>query len=356
LLLCTGAILADRWFPLLMALLSLLLCWKVARLSFQEHGVLTATLAFMVLGSLFTQSIFYGTFRAATTTTVLFECTSADTPLVGRLAVTWDGIAHGGIIATRLAILLLAAALLPLTTHPADFMLSLVKLKVPFVFVLVFTLGLRFFPLLQRNLLQILDAQRLRGIRPLSLAGIRRTVTSPTWSTLRTANRLALSLETRAYRPSAGRTYYRELRPGVGDLCLLLASLVLFLFLLFFPHIDSMGPVGPPQWTPSTAMNQPLANLQMAEVGVGRQDPRADAWARSKRCDAPSDTSGPPIGPTKRSGIRRIRVPSMKSLTADPRTSSKLLVFVLPSFECPSSGRWRPTASPQSCHDEETSR
>ena len=56
-------------------------------------------------------------------------------------------------------------------------------------------------PLVQANLPWILDAQRVRGIRPHSLRGMSALLSTLFIVTLRTAQELSLSLETRAFRP-----------------------------------------------------------------------------------------------------------------------------------------------------------
>ena len=149
--------------------------------------------------------------------------------MVGRLAVTLDGIKYGCIIALRFWGLLLAAALLPLTTHPADLMLSLVKIRVPFFVVVIFTLGFRFIPLIQKNLAQLIDAQRLRGIRPLSPRGIAASLNALLGST---ADELALSLETRAFSATGERTFYRRLSFSSSDMAALLVSVSAVILIL----------------------------------------------------------------------------------------------------------------------------
>lgn len=80
-------------------------------------------------------------------------------------------------------------------------MSALVALRVSFFLVAIITMALRFVPLVQANLLWILDAQRVRGIRPHSLRGMSVLLSTLFIVTLRTAQELSLSLETRAFRP-----------------------------------------------------------------------------------------------------------------------------------------------------------
>lgn len=227
-----GAIMAHSWLQLLLLLLCLLFVWRLSRLSFRRHRFLVGALLICALVAILTQSVFYGTFFGGEPKTIFFEFTAKDTPVVGRLAVTLDGIKYGCIIALRFWGLLLAAALLPLTTHPADLMLSLVKIKIPFFVVVIFTLGFRFIPLIQKNLAQLIDAQRLRGISPWSPRGIAASLNALLGSTLRTADELALSLETRAFSATGERTFYRRLSFSSSDMAALLVSVSAVILIL----------------------------------------------------------------------------------------------------------------------------
>jgi len=80
-------------------------------------------------------------------------------------------------------------------------MLSLVKLRIPFFIVIIITMGLRFIPLVQSNFLQLTEAQRARGIKTFSIKGISTLLGTLLITTLRTTRELALSMETRAFRP-----------------------------------------------------------------------------------------------------------------------------------------------------------
>ncbi|MCK4452690.1 MAG: energy-coupling factor transporter transmembrane protein EcfT [Anaerolineae bacterium] len=217
-ILSAGALFADSWASLLVLLAAVLLLWKIGRLSFRKHRLIMGMLAFGAGGTVLTQSIFYTASPAyAGPSTVLFHLLPVNIPITGRLSVTLEGARYGALIALRLAIMMLSAPLVPLTTHPSRLMSSLVALRLPFFLVAIVTMALRFVPLVQANLLWILDAQRVRGIRTYSLRGMGMLLSTLLIVTLRTAHDLSLSLETRAFRPLARRTFYREVRPSALD-------------------------------------------------------------------------------------------------------------------------------------------
>lgn len=231
-----GAIVAGSWTSLLILLSVTLITWKIGKLSFRRHSLVGAILMFCAAGTIITQSIFYTTSPLYTgTKTVLFHVMPFDIPITGRLSVTIEGIRYGAFIGFKFAILILTAVLVPLTTHPSKFMLSLVKLRIPYFIVIIMSMGLRFVPLVQGNFLQLVEAQKVRGIRSSSLKGITTFLSSLLIITLRTARELALSLETRAFRPFEKRTFYRDTSFSVYDVIGLAAaiSIVMFALVLF---------------------------------------------------------------------------------------------------------------------------
>lgn len=157
-----------------------------------------------------------------------------DVPLLG-LTVTQEGVFHGFSYSFRLALLIIFAALLTLTTEPIELTDSLEKLfaplnrfKVPVhEFGLMMTLSLRFLPILLREGERIKNAQLSRGI---SLEGniIRRVrniapmVLPLLVSAIRRAEDLAVAMEARHYVGGGQRTCFQKLEFGKRDVCLAL--------------------------------------------------------------------------------------------------------------------------------------
>jgi len=231
-----GAILADSWISLLVLLLGVLTAWKMGKLSFRRHYVIAGIVVSSTVGVIITQSVFYTTSPSYIgEKTILFYLLPFDVPITGRLPVTVEGIRYGAFIAFRLAILILTAVLIPLTTHPSRFMISLVKLRIPFFIIMIITMSLRFIPLVQGNLLQLMEAQRVRGIKRASVKGMATLLSALLITTLRTAGELALSLETRAFRPFEKRTFYRDTYVTIYDAITLgVSSSVVMVALLLF--------------------------------------------------------------------------------------------------------------------------
>lgn len=230
-----GAIVAGSWTSLLILLSATLITWKIGKLSFRRHYLVGGMLVFCAAGTIITQSIFYTASPLYSgTKTVLFHVMPFDIPITGRLSVTIEGIKYGAFIGFKFAILILTAVLVPLTTHPGKFMLSLVKLRIPYFIVIIMSMALRFIPLVQGNFLQLVEAQKIRGIKSSSLKGITTLLSSLLIITLRTARELALSLETRAFRPFERRTFYRDINFTSYDTVAVGTSLSVVIFSIFY--------------------------------------------------------------------------------------------------------------------------
>ena len=156
------------------------------------------------------------------------------TPLfgVGPFAVTREGLAAGAFFTSRLVLLLVAGLLLTLSTPPVALTDSiewligpLRRLRVPTAEIaLMMSIALRFVPTLLRELDGLLMAQRARGadltVRdPRRMAQALLPVAVPLFvSSFRHADDLAQAMTSRCYRGGIGRTRYRELHFGAGDL------------------------------------------------------------------------------------------------------------------------------------------
>lgn len=154
-----------------------------------------------------------------------------------NITVTEQGLLNGISYSTRLAVLIVFAALLTMTTSPIDITDSLEKMLAPLKsfkvpvheFTLMITLSLRFIPILLREAERIQNAQLSRGA---SLEGnlIQRVkniipMVLPLFiSAFRRADELAQAMEARVYVGGHGRTNYQHLVFKRGDFVLLAFS------------------------------------------------------------------------------------------------------------------------------------
>lgn len=164
---------------------------------------------------------------------------SGGTPVLvrfGPLVITEPAVLRGLTSAARIGCLATVWYILVFTTSQRDLVRALVKMGLRFDFGLALAIALRYFPAFGTIMESIIDAQRARGMEFEKGGFLTRSkkyvaVLGPAIvSALRTADTLALALQSRAYGARKGRTYLRELRMRVADyaaLCIVAALLVL---------------------------------------------------------------------------------------------------------------------------------
>lgn len=164
----------------------------------------------------------------------------AHLPLI-RATITAEGAFLGLIYSLRLALLIVIAALLTLTTSPVELTDALERLLKPLKrlrapvheIVMMLTLSLRFIPTLLEEAQRIKNAQMSRGM---SFEGslIRRMknivplILPLFFSAFRRADELAMAMDSRCYTGGEGRTSFRRLSFKTADYLVLLLSLALF--------------------------------------------------------------------------------------------------------------------------------
>lgn len=165
-------------------------------------------------------------------------------PLI-NIYLSKQGVISGIIYSLRLALLIIFAALLTLTTSPIEItdalekMLSpLKKIRIPtHELILMMTLSLRFIPTLLMEAEKLRKAQISRGV---SFSGniVQRVknivpLILPLFlSVFRRADELALAMDSRCYTGGEGRTRYKELQFGKSDFYVLIGSA--FFLIIFF--------------------------------------------------------------------------------------------------------------------------
>lgn len=100
-------------------------------------------------------------------------------------------------------------------THPTDMALMWVSLGLPYRYAMMIGLALRFFPVLQREVVRIQEAQEVRG-NALSgtwqrIAGLATILLPFALRVLRRTSEVALSMELRGFGYSGTRTYLRSI-------------------------------------------------------------------------------------------------------------------------------------------------
>ncbi len=138
----------------------------------------------------------------------------------------------------RFLILIISFLAFSLTTSIDDIALSFYKLRFPYDFVLALTLAYRFIPTLFKDAVNIVDAQRSRGLETQKGNLIKRVknfmpVIIPLLVVaIRRALNVAEAMESRCFGASKRPTNYYELKIKFGDILLFVASTILFIIVL----------------------------------------------------------------------------------------------------------------------------
>lgn len=159
----------------------------------------------------------------------------------GVLHITMEGVRHAILMMLRITMLLLSTLLMTYTTSPLmltdglDRLMQPLKVfKVPVHdFTMIMSIALRFIPTLIQETDKIISAQRARGADFDSGNLLRRAkalipILIPLFiSAFRRAEELSVAMDCRCYHGGEGRTRLRQLKFSVGDILLLLLSLLL---------------------------------------------------------------------------------------------------------------------------------
>jgi energy-coupling factor transport system permease protein len=142
---------------------------------------------------------------------------------MGPLTFTWQSVWEAVGLAARIAGLGLGISLLLWTTAPGDMVAGLTRMRFPFVIGFSFVMALQYIASFRRLFFQILEAQQSRGLtlpraNPIRVAQTYIPVIVPLIiSGLRSADSLALALQSRGFGARIRRTSRRVLRMRARD-------------------------------------------------------------------------------------------------------------------------------------------
>ena len=137
---------------------------------------------------------------------------------VGPIAVTLEALWIAAGLAARIASLSLCLSLVMWTTEPGDMVQGMVRMGLPFELGFPIVMALEYVATFRQQFRSILEAQQSRGLvfvrhNPVQVARAYIPVLIPLIiSALRTADNLALALQTRGFGVGARRTSRRQLR------------------------------------------------------------------------------------------------------------------------------------------------
>ncbi|TAK33704.1 MAG: energy-coupling factor transporter transmembrane protein EcfT [Chloroflexota bacterium] len=164
---------------------------------------------------------------------------------LGPLGLHTQGLRLAAQVVAQLFCMFLLCVQFLTWTHPTDLSLVLVKARVPYRYAMLVGLALRFLPVLEEELREILEAQQARGVdlrgslrRGLAMVPI---VVPFCLRTLRRSNEVALAMELRGYGFRPHRTFVRTIRYRPIDYAvsagLVMCVVAFFVGRAFYPAI-----------------------------------------------------------------------------------------------------------------------
>ncbi len=143
-----------------------------------------------------------------------------------------DSLSISGFLVLRLANLMIIFSLVFSTTSPEDIVQLLIKLRVPYMYAYMFTLTIKFIPIIARDIQSTYEAHKARGlIVDYGLNPIKRVRSlipffiSIFTIILNRVNSVAEALESRCFGLTVKRTFLNELRINRIDIVFMLTTL-----------------------------------------------------------------------------------------------------------------------------------
>ena len=159
--------------------------------------------------------------------------------LVGGIYPTWEGLWYGINILFKTLSLTLVIPLAVFTTDPNKMMVSLLRIKIPYKIIFIFSSTLRFFPLLIDEFNLIVEAQKLRGIALEKMGVFKRVKTYASvgvpliLGALAKSQQMEVVLQSKAFSGSSDRTYLYETRITTPDIVIIaICSIILILAII----------------------------------------------------------------------------------------------------------------------------
>jgi len=138
-----------------------------------------------------------------------------------------EGLYHGLVLSGRILAIVAAGGLLITTSHPADIMTSLRRLKFPYIAGFIIITSLQYIPILQKEFITIVEAQQSRGFKTRGFKALIPTLIPLFLISLQRVKQLALTLESRGFGSSGKKTFLREVRFRTQDYAIIGASFCL---------------------------------------------------------------------------------------------------------------------------------
>ena len=160
---------------------------------------------------------------------------------IGGLTMNYEGILYGLNIIFKTLNMVLIIPLGIFTTDVNDMVIGMVKMKIPYKIVFIFSSTLRFFPLLVEEIQSILEAQKLRGLALNKVSFKKKAIiylnlaVSLILNSMAKTNQIEIVLQSKSFSGSSNRTYLHESSFNNFDY-LTISFLITFLMSVIFVY------------------------------------------------------------------------------------------------------------------------
>lgn len=167
--------------------------------------------------------------------------------MVGGAKMTVEGILYGLNIIFKTLTMVLVVPLAIFTTDVNQMTIGMVRAKIPYKIVFIFSSTLRFVPLLFGEVQSIIEAQRLRGMDFEQMGWLKRgrvyaAVAVPLiLNAMAKSQKLEVVLQSKAFSGSSDRTYLHESVLGTADYLIITCLLMLFILAMFLYVSSGVG-------------------------------------------------------------------------------------------------------------------
>jgi len=155
--------------------------------------------------------------------------------IIGGGSMSVEGFLYGWSVIFKMLTLVLVLPVAIFTTEVNNMIVGMVRAKIPYKLVFIFSSTLRFFPLLFEEIQTIIEAQRLRGLAVERMGPVKRVrvygkVAVPLiLGAMVKSQQLEVVLQSKAFTGSGDRTYLHESILGRADWVFTILFLVLFI-------------------------------------------------------------------------------------------------------------------------------
>jgi energy-coupling factor transport system permease protein len=163
----------------------------------------------------------------------------------GRYTLTWEQLFYELNVMLKYVMVIPAAILLLVTTHPSEFAASLNRIGVNYSIAYAVSLTLRYIPDVQRDYEDISRAQQARGVelsrkvsRIKRLQGAARILLPLIFSSLERIDVVSHAMELRGFGKHKKRTWYHDRPFKAPDIAVMIIAVLLFILGLYLTFRD----------------------------------------------------------------------------------------------------------------------